>query len=101
MLATQSVLTADAQAVLFVVIVGSGKYGTSVIGGVIGDYLGATIILTELIIYMFLAINWSSLQLSGTGYNDLAMPILRLLVAFGIPSAFMHGAGPMPKSNEC
>lgn len=87
--------------VLIVVVLASGTYGTNVIGGVIGDYLGATIILTELTIYMALAANWQSLYKLDVLNQDLGLPLLRLIVAFGIPFAFMRGAGPIPKSNEC
>lgn len=36
----------------------SGYYGNLVIGGVVGDYLGATIAVTELAIYLVLAAEW-------------------------------------------
>lgn len=38
----------------------SGYYGSLVIGGVVGDYLGATIAVTELVIYLVLAADWSA-----------------------------------------
>lgn len=36
----------------------SGYYGNLVLGGIVGDYLGATIAVTELAIYLVLAADW-------------------------------------------
>ena len=39
----------------------SAAYGHCVIGGVVGDYLGATIMVAELAVYMALTANWEAL----------------------------------------
>ncbi len=49
--------TAVAVTVLLAALL-SGYYGNLVIGGVVGDYLGATIAVTELVIYLVLAADW-------------------------------------------
>ena len=54
----------------------SGLYGTSVIGGVIGDFLGATICMTEVAIYMSITGNFLDLDVYAFG---------RLLVVFSLP----------------
>lgn len=38
----------------------SAYYGSSVLGGVVGDYLGATIAVCELAIYLVLAADWQA-----------------------------------------
>eukprot|EP00873_Tetraselmis_striata_P005069 jgi/Tetstr1/425333/TSEL_015782.t1 len=41
--------------------VAAGAYGYAVIGGVVGDFLGATIMVAELAVYMALSARWDSL----------------------------------------
>jgi hypothetical protein len=42
------------------ITVASGYYGTAVIGGVVGDYLGATIAVSEVAIYLVIAADWQA-----------------------------------------
>lgn len=49
---------ATAAAVVLAVTLASGYYGTLVLGGVVGDYLGATIAVAELAVYLALAADW-------------------------------------------
>ena len=48
--------------ILLFAVVAAGSYGTRVIGGGMGDFLGATICLTELAVYLALQIKWEGLE---------------------------------------
>ena len=61
-----------------------------------GDYLGASIMLLELIVYMTLT---ASAPSDIVGITFL-LPWFKLLVVCGIPAAFMNGAGDMPQYDE-
>ncbi|GBG29382.1 Hypothetical Protein FCC1311_056042 [Hondaea fermentalgiana] len=68
--------------VLAIMIVGSGFYARSILGGVIGDYLGAIIMLTEALIYMTLTADLSNLTPAAW---------IRLFLFCGVPALFMPG----------
>ncbi|KAG2444858.1 hypothetical protein HXX76_001599 [Chlamydomonas incerta] len=59
----------------------SGLYGNSVLGGVIGDYLGATIQVAEILIYCALSADWARV----TGSWDAAAPLLLLAGVAALP----------------
>ena len=72
----------EAQRVLAVTAVGTlvaGQYGQSVLGGVMGDFLGATICMLELAIYLALAADWQP--------EDL-MNLTRLVVVVSLPQIY-------------
>jgi hypothetical protein len=80
-------------------VIGSGNYAQGVIGGVIGDYLGATIICMEVLVYMTLTMRINETALAGLFVLDIfESPLLRLAFVFGIPFVFMRGAGELPNS---
>ena len=58
----------------------SARYGYCVIGGVVGDYLGATIMVCELAVYMAMSVRWESLT---TG--DAWQPLLTCALTSCIP----------------
>eukprot|EP00878_Enallax_costatus_P038458 GHUV01043697.1.p1 GENE.GHUV01043697.1~~GHUV01043697.1.p1 ORF type:complete len:179 (+),score=66.35 GHUV01043697.1:231-767(+) len=77
---------------LVIVTVASGWYGTAIIGGVLGDYLGATIQVAELCIYLALLADWSKLFDGSGAWQHIAallgtvtVPIMysRRIVDFG------------------
>lgn len=47
-------------AIVLAMTVASAYYGHAVLGGVVGDYLGATIAATELAIYLVLTADWAA-----------------------------------------
>eukprot|EP00884_Botryococcus_braunii_P018605 jgi/Botrbrau1/5428/Bobra.182_1s0030.1 len=74
-----------------VVTIASGIYGNSILGGMIGDYLGATIQVAELVVYLVLAADWTKMK-SVEGWTPLAtlvavatVPIIysRKIIDFG------------------
>jgi len=74
-----------------VLCVGASTYALGVLDGVIGDYLGATIMVSELTTYLLLIADLSRFADGGW------WPVLRLLLV-GVPMYFsMAGAGELPK----
>lgn len=59
---------------VILVTIAAGHYGNAIIGGVIGDFLGATIQVAELAIYLVLLADWSVL-----GSWDASWPLAVLL----------------------
>ena len=57
----------------------AGAYGQSVLGGVMGDFLGATICVLELVIYLALAADASRIDTSA---------FLRLAVVVSLPQIY-------------
>lgn len=78
-------------------------YGNSIIGGVMGDYLGATICLTELAIYAVLAADLSYVEdvAARHGWSTALRPIAVLVVTVVLPFAWSKYAYSMPKTKEC
>mmetsp|Transcript_16258 Transcript_16258/g.31491 ORF Transcript_16258/g.31491 Transcript_16258/m.31491 type:complete len:390 (-) Transcript_16258:235-1404(-) len=71
--------------VVAIMTVASGVYATSIIGGIIGDFCGAVILLTEGLVYLILAADLDAIPL------DAWKPWLRLVLFCGIPVYFMPG----------
>jgi len=44
------------------ITIAAGMYGNAILGGVMGDYLGATICVAELCVYAVLCADWSQLH---------------------------------------
>ena len=68
---------------------GAGFYATGVIGGVIGDFVGATIVGIEVLTYAALA--------AETPTAASAASCVRLALAVGLPCVAMRGAGAVPE----
>lgn len=58
-------MNATAHANVGAVTVLSGMYGNAILGGVMGDYLGATISIAEVSVYAVLAADWTKLDSLG------------------------------------
>jgi len=71
--------------------VGSSWYALGVLDGVIGDYLGATIMVSELLTYALLIADWSKFMAGGW------WPVLRLVLVLCPLGLSMSGAGALPK----
>jgi len=56
------VRAAQCAVLLAVAVAAAGTYGTAIIGGVMGDFLGATICLVELCVYLLLSANFSDAE---------------------------------------
>ncbi|KAF8073024.1 CYCB2-3 [Scenedesmus sp. PABB004] len=69
-------------ATVLAVSAAAGLYGTSVIGGVVGDYLGATIQLIELAVYLVLLADWPALG------DARWRPLLALAGVVALPIAY-------------
>ena len=54
--------------------IAAGAYGQSILGGVMGDFLGATICVLELSIYLALAADASRFDASAVSYTHLTLP---------------------------
>jgi len=78
-----------------VVVLSAGFYAKGVIGGVIGDFLGATIMLSELLAYMVLCARLPA------DFADpaFAVPWLRLIAVVSLPTMLMRGAGDLPNKS--
>ena len=61
---------AASAACVLAITVASGYYGTAVIGGVVGDYLGATIAISEVAVYLVIAADW---QAAAAQWQPLAL----------------------------
>lgn len=79
-------------ATVLLVTVSAGYYATAIIGGVVGDYLGATIQVCETLIYLALLADWSVLSMGSAAWRPLlvlfataTLPIMysRRIVDFG------------------
>jgi len=96
--AAVSFLVMPAKTAIIVVVVGwtatalAGMYGKSVLGGVMGDFLGATICMTELAIYLILAADFERLKASADelGWLEVLSPALRLVALVVAPQAYAH-----------
>jgi len=71
--------------------IGSGWYALGVLDGVIGDYLGATIMVSELLTYVLLVADWEKFMAGGW------WPVLRLVAVLSPLSLSLAGAGELPK----
>ncbi|CAK0790466.1 unnamed protein product [Prorocentrum cordatum] len=73
------------------VTVAAGMYGNSVLGGVMGDFLGATICMAELAVYFALTANLEGLAAAGlAGWPAAAGPWFRLAALVAAPQAYAH-----------
>lgn len=68
---------------VLVVTICSGLYGNSIIGGVIGDYLGATIQVAEVLCYCVLAADWGRVD-----SWEAATPLLVLAGVAVLPAMY-------------
>lgn len=103
--------TARAAAVLLVAAAGTcfaGHYGNAVLGGVMGDFLGATICMLELAIYMTLSADTDRLTLLAQehGWARALRPFGVLLLALLTPRIWTLGTknvaqAAMDKEKEC
>lgn len=98
-------LTARAASVLLVAALGTacaGAYGNSVIGGVMGDFLGATVCLLELAVYVTLTVDVDALLRRPA---QLLAPFGRLALALAVPRLWTLGtrnvAAQAGKGKEC
>lgn len=82
-----SILSAVTLIVLTCSIIFASAYARRVLGGVMGDYLGATICLVELTTYCILAADISRLQgvADQSGWDTALQPLVMLAVAIFIP----------------
>mmetsp|Transcript_11614 Transcript_11614/g.20644 ORF Transcript_11614/g.20644 Transcript_11614/m.20644 type:complete len:182 (+) Transcript_11614:64-609(+) len=79
-----------------ILVMAAGSYACGVIGGVIGDYLGAVIMLSELAVHLLL-----SAELPGDS-SELVRPWIAVAIVAGIPALMMRGAGDIPDvDKEC
>lgn len=106
-----SFLVAPAKEAMVIVVVGwsativAGAYGNSVLGGVMGDFLGATICMTELAIYLVLGADVPRLVASAAevGWGAALSPAFRLLALVAAPQVYAHLVrGPLDwEAKEC
>merc|ERR1712216_627913 len=68
----------------------AGNYGNSVLGGVMGDFLGATICMTELAIYLALSADIPRLLASAEviGWPATLRPLLQLIALVAAPQMY-------------
>eukprot|EP00931_Biecheleriopsis_adriatica_P096653 TRINITY_DN70307_c0_g1_i1.p1 TRINITY_DN70307_c0_g1~~TRINITY_DN70307_c0_g1_i1.p1 ORF type:complete len:386 (+),score=68.46 TRINITY_DN70307_c0_g1_i1:103-1260(+) len=85
------ILAARVIAMNWMVTLLAGMYGNSVLGGVMGDFLGATICMAELATYFALAADVSSFAASAevAGW-ETATPFLRLVALVAAPQVYAH-----------
>lgn len=83
----------------------AGMYGNSVLGGVMGDFLGATICMTELGIYLIMAADIPKLMALAhdVGWVAALSPVLRLVALVAAPKVYEHFVrGPLDwEPKEC
>lgn len=69
-------------ATVALVTAAAGAYGQAVIGGVVGDFLGATIYVAELAVYLVLLADWGALADGGWRLLVLLAGVVALPVAY-------------------
>ncbi|KAJ1635724.1 cobalamin-5-phosphate synthase-domain-containing protein [Pavlovales sp. CCMP2436] len=97
--------TVQSAAVLLTAIFGTvfaGLYGNSVLGGVMGDFLGATICCIELSIYALLAVDPARLPAlaASVGWARALRPFGMLAVALATPKLWTLSTRHLPKAEE-
>lgn len=63
-------------------------YAEAILGGVVGDYMGATVQITEILIYLALSARWGALAPGAAGAGDAWRHIGVLLAAVVVPVAW-------------
>ena len=86
---TDSATAGSLLALCVLVYVAAWQYSYAIIGGVVGDFLGAAIAVTEILIYLFLAIDWQvrSSHCFDRCHRDVGTPRLQATTEVHIPTA--------------